>query len=125
MYRKNSKEAALKPVEEQIIFALAMLEGVGGYYVEEIERENVFYSGVAIGYILGGVWSTYRARTCIGLVDKSWVETRSVGRLRYYRLSLAGIQWVNELLFTAKQGRERRFAQKGQEQLFVEMGVGQ
>jgi len=109
-YRKPVNDSHLTWMQEQQIFALWMLEGnlygrAGGNYVPQ------YYSGAAIGYVIGGQWSTYRTRQIKNLIDLGWVEQTRMGRLRYYRLTIRAWEWVDNLLFEARNGRSRSGSQ--------------
>jgi hypothetical protein len=111
-YVKSTNDSELTKVQEHLIFALWMLEGnlygrAGGDYIPQ------YFSGSAIALVNGGQWSTYRARMTKDLITRGWVETHKQGRLRYYRLSDTGYQWVDNLLFQARNGRTYQVKQAG------------
>lgn len=103
---KATKDMVLTPTQENIINALFMLDGdremSGGEWLTS-------FSGRAVATVIGGGWSTFRARSCNDLEQRGWIRIEHVGKLVYYSLTAGGKSVIRDRLHRAKQGaREYR-----------------
>ena len=88
----------LTDFEERAIMALALLDS------HPRAGKGAFYSGSAIGHIVGGRWTQYRHKVMLHLVALKWVEILEIkqGRAKwFYRFTQAGNVLIEQRIHNA------------------------